>query len=83
MFRCKTPLPSPKRLRAGRRNPEAHRADRRRVLEVVLHNKPAPCLTRGRIRETEQMGIFQQSAIDQNTSLQDLVLATAHPGIGI
>jgi hypothetical protein len=26
----------------------------------VRRNKPAPCLTRGRIRETQQMGVFQQ-----------------------
>jgi len=28
----------------------------------VRRNKPAPCLTRGRIRETPQMGVFQQHA---------------------
>jgi hypothetical protein len=28
----------------------------------VRRNKPAPCLTRGRVRETQQMGVFQQPA---------------------
>ena len=26
----------------------------------VRRNKPAPCLTRGRMKETQQMGVFQQ-----------------------
>ncbi len=26
----------------------------------VRRNKPAPCLARGRMRETQQMGVFQQ-----------------------
>jgi len=30
----------------------------------VRRNKPAPCLTRGRIRATPQMGVFQQPAND-------------------
>ena len=28
----------------------------------VRRNKPAPCLTRGRMSETPQMGVFQQPA---------------------
>jgi hypothetical protein len=28
----------------------------------VRRNKPAPCLTRGRMRATTQMGVFQQPA---------------------
>jgi hypothetical protein len=28
----------------------------------VRRNKPAPCLTRGRMKETPQMGAFQQPA---------------------
>ena len=32
----------------------------------VRRNKPAPCLTRGRMRETQQMSIFQQPAKDQH-----------------
>ena len=28
----------------------------------VRRNKPAPCLTRGKMRETQQMGVFQRSA---------------------
>jgi hypothetical protein len=27
---------------------------------TVRRNKPAPCLTRGRVRATTQMGVFQQ-----------------------
>jgi len=60
MPRYKAPLPSPKRLRAGRRNPEAQGNINRSVLGGVRRNKPAPCLTRERIRETQQMGVFQQ-----------------------
>ena len=26
----------------------------------VRRNKPAPCLTRGRVKETRQVGVFQQ-----------------------
>jgi len=33
----------------GPRNPEALKSDKRRVLEPVRRNKPAPCSTRGRI----------------------------------
>jgi hypothetical protein len=34
----------------------------------VRRNKPAPCVTRGRKRETPQMGVFQQPANDPNAS---------------
>jgi hypothetical protein len=30
----------------------------------VRRNKPAPCSTRGRMRETQQMGFFQEPAKD-------------------
>jgi len=46
---------------AGRRNPSVGAIHE---LHLRVHrNKPAPCLTRGRIRGTPQMGVFQQPAI--------------------
>ena len=36
----------------------------------VRRNKPAPCLTRGKMRETQQMGVFQQSANGQQPERQ-------------
>jgi hypothetical protein len=47
----------------GSRNPEAQELSNDAYLDVRL-NKPAPCLTRGRMRETQQMGVFQQTVRD-------------------
>ena len=46
----------------GPRSPEAQENINRSALGGVRRNKPAPCLTRGRMRETPQMGVFQQPA---------------------
>jgi hypothetical protein len=43
----------------GSRNPEAKKLTNDAYL-ALRRNKPAPCLTRGRKRETQQMGVFQQ-----------------------
>jgi hypothetical protein len=34
---------------------------RNEVYLAVRRNKPAPCLTRGRMKETKQMDVFQQA----------------------
>jgi hypothetical protein len=65
-------------LRVASRRIRSDFLPRRRVGEsaeaylVVRCNKPVPCLTRGRMRETQQMAIFQQPAKHSLPVLSDL-----------
>ena len=68
------PLPPPRKagLRAGRRNPVVgaiHELPLR-----VRRNKPAPCLTRRRMRGTPQMGVFQQPANTLTAETDSVIL---------
>ena len=77
------PLPSPREagLRAGRQMqvepceipfagaPEVLRSE---AYLNVRCNEPAPCLTRGRMRGTPQMGVFQQPVIERGDDGTDI-----------
>jgi predicted N-acetyltransferase YhbS len=41
----------------------------------VRRNKPAPCLTRGRMRETQQIGVFQQPVKTEREAVPAVALA--------
>ena len=64
--------------------PEILCRERFQTVPYDVHgNKPAPCLTRGRMRETKQLGVFQQPGKFLSYLEQPLSLSLNSSGLNL